>query len=178
MIETIVIIVVVLLVIVGALLIFAASKPNSFRVERSLAIAAPAEKIFALVNDLRSHGVWSPWEKKDPAMKRTYSGAASGKGAIYEWDGNKNIGQGRMEITDETPPNRVIFKMDFIRPFKAHNTAEITLEPQGDGTRVTWAIYGPSPLTSKVIGLFISMDSMIGKEFEAGLANLKTLTER
>jgi uncharacterized protein YndB with AHSA1/START domain len=178
MVETIVTIVVALLVIVGALLIFAASKPNSFRVERSLAIAAPAEKIFALVNDLRSHGVWSPWEKKDPAMKRTYSGAASGKGAIYEWDGNKNIGQGRMEIMDETPPNRVVFKMDFFRPFKAHNTAEMTLEPQGDGTRVTWAIYGPSPLTSKVIGLFISMDSMIGKEFEAGLANLKTLTER
>jgi hypothetical protein len=178
MVETIVIIVVVLLVIVGALLGFAASKPNSFRVERSLAIKAPAEKIFVLVDDLRSHGVWSPWEKKDPEMKRTYSGAPRGKGAIYEWDGNRNIGQGRMEITDETPPNRVVLKMDFIRPFKAHNTAEITLEPQGDGTRVTWAIYGPSPITSKVIGLFCNMDNMIGKEFEAGLANLKTLTER
>jgi carbon monoxide dehydrogenase subunit G len=178
MVETIVIIVVVLAVIIGALLIFAASRPDSFRVERSLSIAAPAEKIFALVNDLRSHGVWSPWEKKDPAMNRTYSGAASGKGAIYEWDGNKNIGQGRMEITDETPPNRVIFKMDFFRPFKAHNTAEITLEPQGDATRVTWAIYGPSPFMSKVMGLLCNFDRMIGREFETGLANLKTLTER
>lgn len=178
MVETIVIIVVVLLVIVGALLIFSASKPNSFRVERSLAIEAPAEKIFALVNDLRSHGVWSPWEKKDPAMKRSYSGAPSGKGAIYEWDGNKNIGQGRMEITDETPPNRVVFKMDFFRPIKAHNTGEITLAPQGDATRVTWAIYGPSPFMSKVMGLLCNFDRMIGREFETGLANLKTLTER
>jgi hypothetical protein len=178
MVETIVIIIVALVVIVGTLLIFAASRPNSFRVERSLAINAPAERIFALVNDLRSHGVWSPWEKKDPAMKRTYSGAASGRGAIYEWDGNKNIGQGRMEIMDETPPNRVVFKMDFIRPFKAHNIAEIALEPQGDATQVTWAIYGPSPLLSKVMGLVCNFDRMIGREFETGLANLKTLTER
>lgn len=178
MVETIVIILVVLAVIVGALLVFAASRPNSFRVERSLAIKAPADRIFALVNDLRSHGAWSPWEKKDPEMKRTYSGAASGRGAIYAWDGNRNIGQGRMEITDETPPNRVVFKMDFIRPFQAHNTAEITLKPQGDATHVTWAIYGPSPFLSKVMGLLCNFDRMIGREFETGLTNLKTLTER
>lgn len=110
-------------------------------------------------------------------MKRIHSGAASGKGAVYEWDGNKEIGQGRMEITESTPPTKVAFAMHFIKPFEAHNTAEFVLEPQGDSTYVTWAIYGPQPYIAKVIGIFCNMDSMIGKEFEAGLANLKTIAE-
>ena len=168
---------VVIAVLLVAALAYAATKPDTFRVQRSTSIKAAPEKIFPLVNDLRSHGSWSPWEKKDPAMKRTYSGAASGKGAVYEWDGNKNIGQGRMEITD-TSPSKVVFKMDFIKPFEAHNIAEIAMEPKGDVTNVTWAIYGPSPYVSKVMSLVCNIDKMIGKEFETGLANLKTITEK
>jgi hypothetical protein len=177
MVETIAIIAVVIVVLVIAALAYAATKPDTFRVQRSTSIKAAPEKIFPLVNDLRSHGSWSPWEKKDPAMKRTYSGAASGKGAVYEWDGNKNIGQGRMEITDALP-SKVVFKMDFLKPFEVHNIAEIAMEPKGDVTNVTWAIYGPSPYLSKVMSLVCNIDKMIGREFETGLANLKTITEK
>lgn len=167
----------VLVLAVAGLLIFAATKPDSFRVERSASIKAPPEKIFALINDLHAHGGWSPWEKKDPGMKRSFSGPPAGKGAIYEWDGNKEIGQGRMEIAEAVPSSRVTMKLDFIRPFEAHNMAEFVLQPSGDATTVTWAIYGPSPYISKVMTLFFDMDQMIGKEFETGLANLKVLTE-
>lgn len=177
MVKTIVLTVAVLLVVtVAVLLLYAATRPDSFRVQRALAIKAPPDKIFALVNDLPSHRKWSSWEQKDPAMKRTYSGPSSGKGAVYEWDGNKNIGSGRMEIVESTP-SRIVYAMHFIRPFEARNTAEITLAPNGDGTTVTWAIHGPMPYMSKVFTIFCSMDKMIGREFETGLANLKALTE-
>jgi K+-transporting ATPase KdpF subunit len=178
MLETIVIIAIVVVVLLAAVLIYAATKPDTFRVARSIGIKAPPEKIFALVDDLHSHRAWSPWEQKDPAMKRSYSGAARGKGAVYEWEGNKNIGKGRMEITETSPPSRVIFKLDFIKPFEAHNIGELVLEPKGDTTNVTWAIYGPSPYMTKVMSLLCNMDKMIGKEFDTGLANLKTLTEK
>ena len=177
MLETIAIIAVVAVVLIAGLLGFAATKPDTFRVQRATSIKAPPEKIFALVNDLRSHGLWSPWEKKDPAMRKTYSGAASGEGAVYEWDGNKNIGKGRMEIAEASPPSKVTLKMHLIKPFEAHNIAEFTLDARGDSTNVTWAIYGPSPFLSKVMGLFCNMDRMIGREFETGRANLKMLTE-
>ena len=171
-------ILIVIAVLIAAVLIYAATKPDTFRVERSASIKAPPEEIFPYVNDLHNHGAWSPWEKKDPAMKRTHSGAASGKGAIYEWDGNNEIGQGRMEITESIPHSKVVFAMHFIKPFEAYNIAEIVLEPQGDSTTVTWAIYGPQPYISKLFSLVCSMDKMIGKEFESGLANLKVLTEK
>jgi len=178
MVKTIALTVVVLLAAtVAVLLIYAATKPDSFRVQRVASIKAPPEKIFALVNDLPRHREWSPWEQKDPAMKRTYSGPTSGKGAVYEWDGNKDIGQGRMEIV-ESAPTRIVYAMHFIKPFEARNTAEITLEPKGDTTIVTWAIYGPSPYMTKVFTIFCSMDKMIGAEFETGLAKLKSLTEK
>jgi uncharacterized protein YndB with AHSA1/START domain len=177
MVEAIVIILGVVAVVIVGLLALAASRPDSFRVERRTRIKAPAEKIFPLVNDLRRHGLWSPWEKKDPAMQRTYSGAASGQGSVYEWDGNKNIGQGRIEIAEAVPPSRVVFDMHFIKPFEARNTGEFTLASNGDSTDVTWAMYGRSPFLSKVMGLFINMDRMIGREFETGLANLKAITE-
>jgi uncharacterized protein YndB with AHSA1/START domain len=169
---------IVAVVLIVALLVYAATKPDTFRVERSASIKAPPEKIFPLVNDLHSHATWSPWEKKDPAMKRTHSGAASGKGAVYEWDGNKEIGKGRMEILESTPPSKVVFAMHFIKPFEAHNTAEFLLEPSGDSTTVTWAIFGPQPYLAKVMHLFFNMDRMIGTEFEAGLSSLKAITER
>jgi uncharacterized protein YndB with AHSA1/START domain len=179
MIKTIVAVVVVLLVIVvAAVLGVAATKPDAFRVERTASIKAPPEKIFALINDLHGWGAWSPYEKKDPAMKRTFSGPASGKGAVYEWDGNKNVGKGRMEITETSPPSRILIKLDFISPFEGHNTAEFTMVPKGDATSVSWAMDGPAPFVSKIMQVFINLDSMIGKDFEEGLANLKTLAEK
>jgi len=168
----------VLVVLIVALLAYAATKPDTFRVQRSASMNAPPEKIFPLINDLRSWGAWSPWEKMDPAMKRTHSGAGSGKGAVYEWEGNHEVGKGRMEITDTSSPSAVVIKLDFLKPFEAHNTAEFTLERKGDSTNVTWAMYGPTPYMAKVIHLFFSMDSMVGKQFETGLANLKALAEK
>jgi len=174
MIESIVITVVVLL---AALLIYAATRPDTFRVERSTTIKASAEKIFPLINDFREWEPWSPWEKVDPAVKRSHSGAASGQGAIYEWNGNKDIGQGRMEIIESSPTSKVIIKIDFISPFEAHNTIEFTLVTQGDSTIVTQAMYGPCPYISKLMGIFFSMDKMVGQKYEEGLANLKALSE-
>ena len=178
MLETIGIIVLVLLVAIAAILIYAATKPKDFRVRRSTGIKARPEKIFPLINDFRSWPSWSPYENRDPAMKRTLSGAAAGKGAVYEWSGNNKVGAGRMEITESTPPSKIVIKLDFIRPFEGHNTAEFTLARAGDTTNVTWAMYGPSAYVAKVMGVFMNMDTMIGKDFEAGLANLKALAER
>ena len=172
------IIAIVVGVLLAALLIYAATQPDTFRVQRAISIKAPPEKIFPLINDLHSWGAWSPWEKMDPAMKRTFSGAASGKGAVYEWEGNHEVGKGRMEIMESSPPSKVVIKLDFIKPFEAHNIAEFTLESKGDSTNVTWAMHGPNPYIAKVIHIFFSMDSMVGKQFEAGLANLKTIAEK
>lgn len=171
-------IVIVLVVLLGGVLVFAATKPDTFRVERSTSIKAPPEKVFALINDFHQWGGWSPWEKMDPAMQRTHSGAASGKGAVYEWEGNSKVGKGRMEITDASVPSKLQIKLDFLKPFEGHNTAEYTLKTSGDTTALTWAMYGPSPFMSKVMQVFVSMDSMIGKDFEAGLANLKAIAEK
>ena len=177
MLKTLAIIAAVVVVVAAAVLIYAATRPDSFRVQRTASIKAPPEEIFAQINDLRAHGAWSPWERKDPGMKRTYTGPQAGKGATYEWEGNKEIGQGRMEIAEAVAPSKVTMKLDFIRPFEAHNIAEFVLQSAGDSTSVTWAIYGPSPYISKVMTMFFDMDKMIGKEFESGLANLKALAE-
>jgi uncharacterized protein YndB with AHSA1/START domain len=174
MLKTIAIVVVVL---IAAILIYAATKPDSFRVQRTTTIQSPPDKIFALLTDLRGWSSWSPYEKRDPAMKRTHSGAASGKGAVYEWEGNSQVGAGRMEIMD-TSPHRITIKLDFIKPIEGHNTAEFTLEPKGDSTDVTWAMYGPAPYISKLMGVFLNMDKMIGNDFATGLANLKTVAEK
>jgi uncharacterized protein YndB with AHSA1/START domain len=175
MLKTIAIVVVVLL---AALLVFAATKPDTFRVQRATSIKAPPEKVFVLINDLHSWGAWSPWEKLDPTMKRTHSGAASGKGAVYAWEGSGEVGAGRMEIIEAAPPSKVKIKLDFLKPFEAHNVAEFTLEPKGDATDVIWAMYGPNPYISKLMSVFVSMDSMVGKSFETGLANLKAAAEK
>jgi uncharacterized protein YndB with AHSA1/START domain len=172
-----VILIVVVLAIAGVL-IFAATKPDTFRVQRSATIKAPPERIFALVNDLGSWRSWSPYETKDPNMRRTFGNVTAGKGAVYEWDGDRNVGQGRMEIMESTPPSRVGIKLDFFKPFEAHNTAEFTMEPQGDATNVTWTIFGPMPYVSKLMTLFFDMDRMIGADFEVGLAKLKTVAEQ
>jgi len=160
-------------VLVAAIFAYAATKPDTFHIERTASIKAPPEKIFALINDFHQWGAWSPYEKKDPEMQRTHSGPASGKGAVYEWDGDHNIGKGRMEITDASPPSKIVIKLDFMKPFEAHNIAEFTLEAKGDATNVTWAMYGRNSYIGKVMSIVFDMDEMVGKDFEIGLANLK-----
>lgn len=178
MLEIIAIIAVVLAVAIAGVLILAAAKPDTFSVRRAAMVKAPPDKIFSLINDFYRWGSWSPWENRDPAMKRTHGGAESGKGAVYAWDGNKNVGSGRMEILDASPPSKIVIKLDFSKPFEAHNTAEFTMQPQGGATEVIWVMHGPAPFMSKLMQLFINMDNMIGKDFEIGLANLKTLAEK
>jgi uncharacterized protein YndB with AHSA1/START domain len=178
MFEIIAIVAVVLALAIAAVLILAARKPDTFRVQRATTVKAPPDRIFPLINDFHQWGSWSPYETKDPAMKRSYSGADSGKGAVYGWEGDKNVGSGRMEILDAKAPSKIVIKLDFFAPFEGHNTAEFTMLPQGDGTNVTWLMHGPSPFIGKIMHVFINMDRMVGKDFEAGLANLKRLTEK
>ena len=178
MFEIIAIIAVVLAIVIAIVLILAATKPNTFSVRRATTVKAPPERIFPLINDFRQWGSWSPYENKDPAMKRSYSGAADGKGAVYGWEGNKNVGSGRMEILDTSEPSKIVIKLDFFTPFEGHNTAEFTMLPQGGATNLTWLMHGPAPFMSKVMQVFINLDNMIGKDFEIGLANLKRLTEK
>ena len=178
MFEIIAIVAVVLAIAVAVVLILAVTKPDTFSVRRAATVKASPERIFPLINDFHQWGSWSPWEHKDPAMKRTYSGADSGKGAVYAWDGNKNVGSGRMEILEASLPSKIVIKLDFFAPFEAHNTAEFTMLPQGDATNLTWVMHGPLVFMAKVMHVFIDMDKMIGKDFEAGLANLKKLTEK
>ena len=175
MIKTIVIVVIAL---IAGVLIFAATKPDTFRVQRTASIKAPPEKVYTLINDFNRWGAWSPWEKKDPALKRAYSGPASSKGAVYTWEGNKDVGQGRMEITESVPPSRITIKLDFVKPFEGHNVVDFTLEPQGAATKVNWTMQGPAPFLTKVIQVFCDMDSMVGKDFDTGLANMKAAAEK
>jgi len=174
-------ILIVIAVAVAAVLAYAASKPDTFMVRRSASIAAPPEKIFPMIDDLRAQSAWSPFEK-DPNMKRTHSGAPRGKGAVYAWDGNRQVGAGRIAITDSVPPTKVELLLDMSRPFKAHNTVEFTLDRIGTGTtvtgtNVTWAMQGRQPYMAKVMGLFVDCDKMCGGMFEEGLAKLKALAE-
>lgn len=166
------------LAIIVIILGMAAMKPDTFSVKRVVSIKAPPEKIAPLLTDFHQWASWSPWEHLDPAMKRTFSGAPSGKGAIYEWEGNKDVGKGRMEILDASTPAKTVIKLDFLQPFESHNTTEFTLVPQGDMTRVAWDMSGPMPFISKIMSVFASMDSMIGKDFEKGLANMKAAAEK
>ena len=165
-------------VIFAALLGFAATRPDTFRVERTASIKAPPEQIFRHINDFHRWNAWSPWEKLDPEMKRNYGGLNPGVGSTYSWSGNDKVGAGRMEILTSEPPLKIIIKLDFARPVEGHNTAEFTLAGKGDFTEVTWAMYGPSPYAAKLIGLVFSMDRMVGKDFESGLANLKAVVEK
>ena len=177
MFEIFVIIAIVLAVAIAAMLILAAIKPDTFSVQRGAVMTAPPQKIFSLINDFHQWGNWSPWEIKDPAMKRSFSGAESGRGAVYAWDGNKNVGSGRMEILEASTPSKIVIKLDFFTPFEGHNTTEFTMLPQGDATSVNWVMHGPAPFMSKLMQVFMNIDKMIGKDFEAGLVNLKSLAE-
>lgn len=166
------------LAIIVIILGMAAMKPDTFAVKRVASIKAPPEKIAALVTDFHHWASWSPWEHLDPAMKRTFSGAPAGKGAVYEWEGNRQVGKGRMEILDASTPAKTVIKLDFLQPFESHNTTEFTLVPQGEMTQVSWDMTGPMPFISKIMSVFSSMDAMIGKDFEQGLANMKAAAEK
>jgi len=168
---------IVVAVLIAILLAYAATRPDSFRLERSVTIKAPPAKAFALINDFHQWTAWSPWEHMDADLQRTYSGPASGVGAVYNWEGKKT-GVGRMEILESSPASLIKIKLDFFKPFEAHNTAEFTLLSQGDSTTVTWAMYGPSPFMSKLMGIFFSIDKMVGKDFEAGLEKMKAAAEK
>ena len=150
---------------------------DSYTVERSTTISAPPARVYEQIADFHNWPAWSPWEDIDPAMKRDYSGAASGTGAVYAWSGNRKAGQGRMTITEATAPSRVRIDLLFEKPFKAHNDTLLAIQPDGDGSRVTWTMTGKKSLVTRVMGIFKSMDSMVGPDFEKGLARLKATTE-
>lgn len=168
----------VLLVLIVAVLGYAAFQPDSFSVERRVTISAPPEKVYANIADFRAWGAWSPWAKLDTNMVLSISEPSAGMGATYEWKGNSDVGAGRMEITRANEPTGVTIKLDFLEPFESHNTTVFTLTPNGMGTDVEWAMSGPSPYITKLMTTFVSMDKMVGGDFEKGLQQLKALSER
>lgn len=166
------------LVSVAALLLHAAAQPETFLVQRSASIDAPPEAIHSMIDDLRRFNVWNPYEKKDPGLKGTYLGPQRGPGAAYAFEGNRDVGKGSIQIVSSSPPTGITMRLDMLEPFEGHNTIEFTLVPRGGATEVTWAMHGPSPFVARLIGLFVDMDAMIGRDFEAGLAALKQVAER
>jgi hypothetical protein len=163
----------VIVIILG----LAAMQPDSYSVTRSASIKAPPDQLIAMIADFNRWRDWSPWEKLDPAMHRTISTPASGPGATYAWTGNKDVGKGRMDIASVTP-NQVVINLEFIEPFASRNMTAFTVTPAGDGSKVVWTMSGPMAFPSKIMAVFVSMDRMIGKDFERGLAQMKALAER
>jgi|SRR5262245_44173959 len=169
-----------LLGVVAAIAVFAvivALQPADFRVERSATMRAPATAAYAQVNDFQNWRAWSPWEKIDPALKRSYDGPKAGTGAVYAWQGNKDVGEGRMTITESKPGELVRIKLEFFKPFAATSTAEFSFKPAGDSTAVTWSMSGQNNFLSRAICLFVSMDKMVGGMFEQGLGQMKSVVE-
>lgn len=166
-----------ILVLLGAVLVVAATKPDTFRVQRTISVHASPQQIQALVEDFHAWRAWSPYEKLDPAMTRTLSGASKGKGAVYTWSGDGKAGAGRMQIL-ESSPQLVKIRLDFTKPMEGHNIAEFHFEPDGDVTNVTWSMHGPNPYYAKVASLVFNIDKMVGGDFETGLASLKTIAEK
>ena len=170
-------ILVVLVVAIAAVLAYAAVQPDTFSLSRSASIAATPQRLYPLIADMKSFNTWNPWLRKDPSSKLTYEGPPSGVGSAYAWESDQ-LGAGRMEVTELTPDSRVAAKLEFLKPMVAHNRVEFTLQPQGAQTNVTWTMSGPMPYLSKLICVFVSMDRMVGPDFEAGLANLKAQAEK
>ena len=166
-----------LVVIVVILVAVIALQPATYQVERSTTIAAPAAVVFAQVNDFHKWNAWSPWAKLDPAMKQTFEGAPAGAGAAYSWTGNKEVGEGRMAITESHPSDLVKIKLDFLKPFAATSTTEFTFTPQGNQTVVKWKMTGENNFMTKAFHLVMNMDKMIGSDFEKGLAQMKSVAE-
>ena len=162
--------------ILAAVLAYAATRPDHFQVQRSIVINASAERIFPQINDLHAFNRWNPFDRKGD-IKGSYSGPTSGRGAGYDFDG-REVGTGRIEIVDVAAPSKVGMRLTMIKPVAADHRVSFLLEPQGDGTRVTWAMDGSVPFVGKLIHLVLNMDKMVGREFETGLADLKVLVER
>jgi polyketide cyclase/dehydrase/lipid transport protein len=163
--------------VIAGFVVFIASRPSEFRTSRSAKMAAPPSAAFDQVNNLRSWDAWSPWAKLDPDCKNTYEGPSAGKGAKFHWAGNNQVGEGRMEIIDSRPSELVRLRLDFLKPFKATNTAEFTFKPEGGQTNVTWSMFGRNNFMFKAMGLFMNCDKMVGGQFEQGLANMKSVVE-
>ena len=170
-------ILIALLVLVAGVLAFAMSKPDTYSVTRSTRIDAAPERIHAIVDDFHNFPKWSPWQKFDPAMQTTYEGPASGVGAGYAWQGNKDVGKGNMRIVESVPGRKVGMNLEFIEPFASRARTDIDIAPEGGGSRVSWTMRGDNNFMSKLMSVFVSMDRMIGKDFEEGLANLKRVAE-
>jgi hypothetical protein len=177
MLEIILIVLIVLAVIVVVFVAIVAMQPADFRITRSATMSAPAADAFAQVNDFHNWDAWSPWAKLDPTMKQTYEGAPAGTGALYSWSGNGKVGEGRMALSESHPNDLIRITVEFMRPFKATNTAEFTFKPEGNQTVVTWSMAGRNSFVFKAFGLFMNMDKMLGGEFEKGLASMKSVVE-
>lgn len=171
-------IVLVILALLAAFLFYVSTRPDTFAVQRNALIQAPPEKVFALIDDYRAWGAWSPWEHKDPAMQRSFGATTRGAGATYAWEGNKDVGKGSMTTVESSAPSKVVLRLDFEKPFKANNTVTFTLAPEGGATRVNWKMEGPVPYFFKIMHLLCNMDRMVGRDFEAGLAAMKTAAEK
>jgi len=178
MIDILIYVAVALILVLAGLLAYAATKPDTFHVQRSTGINAPAERIFPLIANLKSMNMWNPFLEPDPAIKISYSGPDSGKGAVHTWSGNSKVGEGRIEITDAAPSSRVTMQLDMLKPMKARNAVEFTLQPNGNTTAVTWAMSGGQPFIGKLMTVFIDCDKMVGRQFEKGLGQLKAIAER
>lgn len=151
---------------------------DTYTVERSVTIAAPPGRIYAQIADFRNWPAWSPWEDVDPDLQRTYSGAGTGTGAVYDWSGNRRAGKGRMEIVEAVEPSKVQIDLAFEKPWKARNDTVFTIQPAGSDSLVTWSMTGQRTLMTKVMGVVKSMDAFLGPDFEKGLARLKAATEK
>lgn len=166
-----------ILAVIIVFLVIVATRPDQYVVTRSIEISAPPDAIFPHVNDLHQFQVWNPWAKIDPAMKSTFEGPRLGKGAVHAWTGNNNVGEGRMTLTESRPSELVQLHMEFYKPMAGTAEAEFTFRPKGKQTTVTWSMTGKKNFMSKAFCMFISMDKMIGGQFEKGLANMKSVVE-
>jgi hypothetical protein len=169
--------VVVIVLIIAIFCVVVAMQPAHYTVERSATINAPAPVVFAQVNDFHKWQAWSPWEKLDPNIKKEFSGAPAGTGAVYNWVGNSDVGEGRMTITDSVPSTSIKIKLEFIKPFAATNATDFTFTPQGNSTNVKWTMSGDKNFVAKAFTMFMDMDKMVGTDFEKGLAQMKTVSE-
>ncbi len=171
-------IIIIVLVLLGALLLMATRQPDTFVVERSVVVDAPPEAIYPKIADLHAWASWSPYEKLDPQMKKVFNGTPGAVGSSYYWSGNSKAGEGTITVRELMPPQKVTMQLDMLKPLEGHNVVEFTLDPTDGGTRVNWAMRGPNNFVGRIVGVFMSMDTMIGKDFEDGLATLKTQTEQ
>lgn len=171
-------IILAVIAVVALILIYGLLQPSAFSVTREASYVAKPELVFAQINDFRNWALWSPWDKMDPAMQRSYTGASSGIGSKYAWIGNKKVGEGSMEITQSVAPQNIQLDLHFLKPFQADNVTEFSITPRGNETHVQWSMRGHKPLIMRVMGLVFNMDKIVGADFERGLSNLRSIVEK